>query len=508
MNLSRLVLVLLLALPWVSPWAPGPSTAAPSLLVAWACAGLFMLLRGAQAAADRAAGLTGQGGRPTLRPLVEVLAPAWLGAAVLSACIGLLQYQGLAPQFAGWIHPTGLGEAFANLRQRNQFATLTNIGLVALIVEGLRRRADDGAVQTASPGLRAAGAVAVVLLMAGNAASSSRTGLLQLLLLLLLPLVWRSWRRPVVLQGLGLALAAYGVSALLLPITLGQSPVEAGVLARLQSGESGCASRWVLWRNVLELVSLRPWAGWGWGELDYAHFVTPFAGPRFCAILDNAHNLPLHLAVELGVPAALLLCGGMAWAVWRTRPWREVDPARQLAWGVLVLILLHSLLEYPLWYGPFQVAAVLCVALLLGGTPAADRRWQGPLSLLLGLVLVLSASYGLWDYHRIRQIYLPVAQRAPAWRQEPLRQASASWLFRDQVRFAALTTRSLTPENAAWVQAESAALLHFSPEPRVIEKWLDSRRLLGQTADTAAMVERYRAAFPSDFERWARRTSP
>ena len=28
--------------------------------------------------------------------------------------------------------------------------------------------------------------------------------------------------------------------------------------------------------------------------MDYAHFVTLYPGERFCDILDNAHNLPLH----------------------------------------------------------------------------------------------------------------------------------------------------------------------------------------------------------------------
>ena len=58
------------------------------------------------------------------------------------------------------------------------------------------------------------------------------------------------------------------------------------------------------------LIAQKPWLGWGWGELDYAHFITLYPGARFCDILDNAHNLPLHLAVELGVPLAVVLCGG------------------------------------------------------------------------------------------------------------------------------------------------------------------------------------------------------
>src|SRR5665811_2179347 len=89
-----------------------------------------------------------------------------------------------------------------------------------------------------------------------------------------------------------------------------------------------------------------------------------YPGARFCEILDNAHNLPLHLVVELGLPLAVLVCGAGLWLVWRQRPWRERDATRQMAWAVLALILLHSLLEYPLWYGPFQVAFGLSLWLL------------------------------------------------------------------------------------------------------------------------------------------------
>jgi hypothetical protein len=73
----------------------------------------------------------------------------------------------------------------------------------------------------------------------------------------------------------------------------------------------------------LHLIAQQPWLGWGWGELSFAHYVTLYDGPRFVEILDNAHNLPLHLAVELGIPAAVLICGGFAWLVLSARPWRE-----------------------------------------------------------------------------------------------------------------------------------------------------------------------------------------
>jgi O-antigen ligase len=162
-------------------------------------------------------------------------------------------------------------------------------------------------------------------------------------------------------SGLLIGLIAGG---LVLNLILGRDPNATGVLARLQDIESSCQSRRVLWANVVHLIAQKPLLGWGWGELDYAHFVTLYPGPRFCDILDNAHNLPLHLAVELGVPFALLVSALATWLILRQKPWRESDPIRQLAWAVLALIGLHSLLEYPLWYGPFQMAVVLAAWML------------------------------------------------------------------------------------------------------------------------------------------------
>ena len=50
-----------------------------------------------------------------------------------------------------------------------------------------------------------------------------------------------------------------------------------------------------------------------------------------------------------------------------------------------------------------------------------------------------------WDYTRVSQIYLPRAERLPAWREHTLdRLRGRSWFFGDAVKFAELT---LTPES-------------------------------------------------------------
>ncbi|MGH6625925.1 MAG: PglL family O-oligosaccharyltransferase [Burkholderiaceae bacterium] len=471
-------IALLIAVPWLNPVAVGPSPAVLPLIVSWLCV-VGLLLLGAA-------------------PGAEGVSRAWLAAALISSLLGLLQYFNLARFFSPWVDVAPLGVAFGNLRQRNQLASLTSIGLLALLW------------LVASGRLHGYALWMVLLLAVGNAATASRTGLVQLAVIALSVVGWGGAARAQRLRLCLAALAAYAVAAGALPWLLHRFTGHAGssVLIRLAE-DLGCSSRTLLWSNVLHLIAQQPWLGWGWGELDYAHYITLYPGERFCDILDNAHNLPLHLAVELGIPAALLGCGGLGWLVLRAKPWRETDPTRQMAWGVLAVILLHSLVEYPLWYGPFQMALGLCLGLLWHRSAANEGSYKpnqgGAPTWRAGVAMFLIASclYAAWDYHRISQIYLPPEARHPAYREDTLAKVRGSWLFRSQVRFAELTITPLTRDNAEWTYKTARDLLHYSPEPRVIEKVIDSAVLLGRDDEALAHLARYRVAFAKDHARWA-----
>ena len=505
--MGKLLHLALCVLPWLIPFAWGPSPAVVPLLASWICilAVVWIGLRGF--------GRSAQTGYDVAR----TVALGWLVAAMLSSGIGLLQYFGVAEPFSPWINNTAPGEAFANLRQRNQFASLTNIGLVALIWMAGRGRLQGGWL-TAS----------AALLAVGNAASSSRTGLLQLMMLMVLIAWWGGLKRPSTLRVMGVAALAYAGASIALPLLIGLEFGASGILGRINDGGAACSSRLILWRNVLDLIALKPWFGWGWGELDYAHFVTLYSGgpeARFCEILDNAHNLPLHLAVELGIPVALLVCGVGLWLIWRARPWLEKNATRQMAWGVMAVILLHSLLEYPLWYGPFQMAFGFCVWLLLtvpaqlqGVFPSKRVKsrvlvrfievYQSKMDLALvfirciAILFIIMIGCAAWDYHRISQIYLAPNQRSEAYRTDTLAKIQGSWLFRSQVQFAGLTTTPVTSENAAMINAMAHDVLHFSPEARVVEKLIDSATQLGREDEARFYTLRYRAAYPEEYARW------
>ena len=478
----------------------------------------------------------------------RVLAWGLLGAGLVSAVLGLLQYGQWAGPLVPWTTTPEAGQAYGNLRQRNQFATLISMALMAglwlyaargrpLALSALAAPSASGAVLHRRARGAFAWAASALLLVLAAAASTSRTGLLQWLAISAVT-AWMAWRErragavarlsrvaghgsgwqlphPLLLLAL---MPAYLAAAGLLPLLVG--PEVEDMLRRLREGAPEGHSRVLLWRNVLELIAQHPWRGWGWGELSYAHYSHEYAGARFVEILDNAHNLPLHLAVELGVPAALLIVGGLMWPVLAARPWRERDATRLLAWGVLGVIGLHSLLEYPLWYGPFQLVFGLCLGWLWPGrastsvfvfasVPASAMEWRASVpptrrrSALIALALLAVVGYTGWDYMRISQIYLAADERLPGYRNDTLTKLQGSWFYASSVRFATLTLMPVTHDDALSVHALAERSLHFSPEPRVLIPFIDSAHLLGRDAEAATQARRFKRAFPKEYAQWA-----
>ena len=56
--------------------------------------------------------------------------------------------------------------------------------------------------------------------------------------------------------------------------------------------------------------------------------------------------------------------------------------------------------------------------------------------------------------------------------------------------------------------AQAEAMLHFSPEPRVIERAIDSALVLRRDDQARPEMMRYEAAFPEDHARWLARLQP
>jgi Virulence factor membrane-bound polymerase, C-terminal/O-Antigen ligase/Protein glycosylation ligase len=552
MSALRLYFVcLFIALPWLNPFATGPSATVLPWLVSLACVGLGLLVARTATICrvfaiyfiaacalfywatatlhpqNRVEALTTVVALLCVLVMVYVgaglrgagLAATWLAVALLSSVMAQLQYFGIEHYAAPWVSASGTGEAFANLRQRNQFATLTGMGLAALLYI---LQQHDG------KHTRMVAWAALVLLAVSNAASSSRTGFVQWVLLAGLAWCWRAHLGMQTRRVAYAAVPAYIAAALLMPFFTQWASVPTDSSFSRMLGPAGEGSRLWLYANVIDLIAQKPWAGWGWRELAYAHYSHSFS-PRFMLIVDNAHSLPLHLAVELGLPAALVLCGLPVWWVWRAKPWRERDATRQLAWAVLLLLAVHSMTEYPLWYGPFLMTLGLCLGILLGANPARVKTVASALATttafrssfstrllfnakwslshyfraLAATLLIAFAGYAGWDYWRISQIYLSPDERASAYQDNTLRKVSGTWLFQRQVRFAELVTTTLTPQNAAHILTLALDLLHYSPEPRVIEAAIEAAVMLHFDDVAAFHIARYKEAFSKEYAAWS-----
>lgn len=541
----NIILVLCVALPWLNPFASSPSTAVIPLLVSWmmaacallavvelplvkqrwtapevvVCAVLFVWLAASllwvPQVVDRALtmGLIASlmcvwlmaavGRRAAVdEPLLRWLVVGLIAAAVISAILGVLQYVGWARELSPWVNQPLKGDAFANLRQRNQFASLTSIGLVAV----LGWVAAQSKTHNMSRGAWVLAWVLINVLAAGVACTVSRTGAVQWALVGVLMAAW-GWRSAKHDAALGkglvwLALAApalVAVWSVLMPWVALQTTGEWGASMILRvTGQAqdyaACGGRRVLWANVLALIAQHPWLGWGWGETDYAHFMTGYNSLRFCDMLDNAHDFPLHLALEFGVPFALAVMAVVGVWILRRTPWCERQAWRMMAWCLLLVLGLHSLLEYPLWYGPFQMTLGLAIGLLWTphraqtGVAAKVERQEGPT--LVAALLFIGCLYAAWDFNRVGQIYRQAASRDAAYKDNPLHHAKQSWLFKNQADFAEVTTQTVTADNAAELYPQALRLMHYSPEARVVQRVIDSGKLLGHDKEAQKLAER------------------
>jgi O-antigen ligase len=344
-------------------------------------------------------------------------APRLLDGLALGLVLALVaNFLGLLLELAGWhVHALSvfaspfLGRASALVGQPNQLATFAVMawcaafylwwrGLVPAWAQALAAVLVAGLV-TAS-GSRAGGVawlVAWVLaLLALRTHAEPRTGRRLL------------WLAALVFVGAQLAWGPGGLAAHFL-----SSEAGGAVTTLVREGREG---RLELWRDSLQLIARHPWVGVGWGNFSAARW-TELSTPLLEPNMGHAHNLVLNLAVELGLPAAMLVLLPLGWALWRgvgAGLRRGATPQAWLLASLLLVVLTYSLLEFPLWHAYFLLPFALALGLSDGPSVALPvGRLRRPAHLTLGLTaLALTVVVGL-DYRRTEQVYTDAALTAP-----------------------------------------------------------------------------------------------
>jgi len=421
--------------------------------------------------------------------LWNALFVAWVLAGAASLAIGLIQV--FAPDLAEgpWIARSGIaGRAVGNLRQPNHLSTLLlwSAAAVVPLLDGL-----DAARHRFARWLLA---TLFAALLFGVVLSGSRTGLVGVAVFALWGLADRSLSRAA--RGLLLAspLICLAAWAGLDWWSAAHHSGALGAATRLGEGGDISSTRFAIWRNTLALIARNPWLGVGFGEFNFAWTLTVFPD-RPVAFFDHTHNLPLHLAVELGLPLALLVLGLLGWGLWQAFQRSRAVPgpggvARRAAFVMVLLMAIHSQLEYPLWYAYFLLPTAFAWGLCLheDAAPAAPAASAGtPWLRLAGVALMLAAAFTVWDYRRVVAIFAPPVESTETLA-ERIVEGQHSWLFAHHADYALVTML----EGAGTLPGAFDRATHFLLDTRLMIAWANGLAAQGDVERARYIAARLR----------------
>lgn len=321
--------------------------------------------------------------------MATALAAFLLLGAELSALAGILQHYRWHTFLDGVITNKNGIAVYGNLAQPNHYANYITLGLISLGLLRVHLRSWQMAL-LALPLL-------FVLVLSG-----SRSSWLYLSGLAAMAFVWqrRDQSCRYLLYYTLLLLLGFGLMhwVVQLPWLNGASG-SVTTMQRMTSGDTSGSIRLYLWHEAWLIFTRFPLLGAGLGQFAWQHFQL---GPLLQAtningLYNNAHNLPLQLAAEMGLAGVLILL--LALAIWARQGARaQLTLYHWWGYAVLLVIGIHSLLEYPLWYAYFIGVTAILLGALDGGTIRLELRRLGRLSiasvLLLGLLALAQLRYG------------------------------------------------------------------------------------------------------------------
>ncbi len=488
--------VLMAAAAW--SWGPGGLPAS----LAWSALGLLA------AAAMVAAGAAGARARLDAQACFAAFCWGLALAGGLNVVLAVVQV--FIPNLpdGDWLAASGIpGRAVGNLRQPNHLSSVLTWGCIAVV----------GLLELRRLAWRAA-ALALAAMVFAVVLTASRTGLVSVLLLALWGLLDKRLQRPTRLVLLAAPLL-YAAAWWGLAQWAAASAHSFGGAARLAETDIS-GSRFGIWANTWALIQQQPWAGVGFGEFNFAWTLTAFPG-RPTAFFDHTHNLPLQLAVELGLPLAAAVMALLLWALWRAAAaawWAPQAGPRPAASGLalaqrcavmmVLMIGLHSLLEYPLWYAYFLLPAAWAWGFALPDHPAEPGPPLGqPVTIpaaaapstalgLAGLALFAGALFSVWDYQRVAVIF-EAADDAPPLAQRVAR-GQHSVFFAHHANYAAVTSGLSTPKP----QAAFDSATHYLLDSRLMTAWaeaLAARGDLNAARLVAARLREFHKTETTDF---------
>jgi hypothetical protein len=286
---------------------------------------------------------------------------------------------------------------------------------------------------------------------------------------------WRSDRSRSNRRLLGVCALAL-VACIILPWldSLLFEPTLSTAASRLGSSEISAEERPRIWKAALLMFLDSPLLGVGFRQFGWHHFELNAAmpEPRMLGFTDHAHNLPLHILAEFGLVGLVLLAVFAAlWIGGLVRQQRT--PAHWWVCAMALVLGVHSMLEYPLWYTFFLGVAGVLLGL---GEPRTMRLQLGQRGrtgrmLLVGLLTVgwlvagqLFADYlVLENFLAFRYRYMHASQAVNRQAKDALLEIHRSSLLAQYVELGLARTISVDTDRLADKLAVNARAMRLFP---------------------------------------------
>jgi O-antigen ligase len=440
-----------------------------------------------------------------LQRIATTLAGFLLAGAELSAVVGVLQHFHWATLLDTVVLVDEHLTVFGNMGQPNHFADYTSLGLASLglFYAGRHVRAWQAAL------------LAVPLLFV-LVLSGSRSAWLYLLCFAVMAAFWRRRDKSEArLLHYSLALLlGFGLMHLVvqLPGIGGVTPVErmlesASKLAGSGMGSAGSMEqksiRLSIWREAWLIFSQFPVLGAGLGQFAWQHFLLGpvLRNPGVTGLYNNAHNLVMQAAAETGLAGLAVLLGPLFLWVQKLREER-LTVYHWWGAGLLAVLGVHSLLEYPLWYSYFLGVAALTLGMLEGYTyrfrPRVILRVSLAGVLLAGLLMLAQLGYSYHDLETLNTMR-PQTQQEMNRLVGGLRTMATHPLLEPFAEVALSGMLEAGPSSAAGEHALNTRVMRYVPIDSVVYRESLYLALEGRMDEAEAQVERAIWGYPYKF---------
>ena len=273
------------------------------------------------------------------------------------------------------------------------------------------------------------------------------------------------------------------------------------------SGEKSNSLRFWIWRAGFDAAATHPFLGVGPGhyvghawELTMATPGSPRAGAD-----SHAHNLFIHVAAELGLPVALAV--GACVATWLITLCRQsaTDPRSLLLLAMGGVILIHSNLEYPLWYAYFLILLGVIAGLGVRQKTASASLKKVHGGHVAALALLMGTALAYLQYTPLEQamqvITMQVSFGAAPQPAPELDSALAKippWSpYRDMKEAIELIVAEPTKQNAAALAERCERLAPTAPSPYLLARCAMVLQVAGRTARAHFFAESVCKLYPT-----------